>query len=441
MLQYEECARARAVEAALRNSQFKNRTDPAMGCEMATALPGATADGSTLFAHVGRRPADEGVALLWAAGRDYTAGESVQVRRITLPQVRRTNALIGVRTAGAWGCLHGVNEHGVAMGATPTHMRLRGEAPGLTGPDLVRLTLERASGAAQAVQTAADLISRHGQGPYAGCPPEDDHDNAFLIADRQEAYLLAACGGHWAVQQATSVRALNESCHLRQDWDRISPGLSSLAIERGWWPGDGSKLDFAGALARPDEADRRAYRWWGRATLLLEQQHGAVDHALMRRLLGETAPDEAAVPLTTTGLIAHLAPAESVPIAWCSFGPTGDALYFPLPVVAEPPPAFRTTGPEADGCPLWRRLTHERKDRPLTAEMRAALADLQGRFDQTASEFSAEALVLRKRGDEESLRRLAESFMQHNWERFKEAWEGVLAKEAAWETTCRMDAV
>ena len=85
----------------------------------------------------------------------------------------------------------------------------------------------------QAVQTVADLIGRHGQGAYAGCPPEDDHDNAFLIADRQEAYLLAACGGHWAVQQVAAVRALNESCHLRQDWDRISPGLSSLAIERG----------------------------------------------------------------------------------------------------------------------------------------------------------------------------------------------------------------
>ena len=135
-----------------------------MGSEMATALPAATLDGSALFAHNSHRPADEGQGLLWVAGRDHAAGESVRVDRLTLPQVRRTNALIGARAAGAWGCWHGVNEHGLAMGATPTHTRLRGEAPGLTGADLVRLTLERASGASQAVQTVADLISRHGQG-------------------------------------------------------------------------------------------------------------------------------------------------------------------------------------------------------------------------------------------------------------------------------------
>ena len=189
--------------------------------------------------------------------------------------------------------------------------------------------------------------------------------------------------------------ALNESCHLRQDWDRISPGLSSLAIERGWWPEDGSKLDFAGALAQHDEADRRAYRWWGQATLLLEQQRGAVNHVLLRRLLNEPTASETAGAVATAGLIAQVGPAaESVPLAWCSFGPPQSGLYLPLPVVAEPPEAFRLTGAEADGCALWRRMTRDRKDRPLAAETRAALAELQGRFDQVAGEFSAEAAAL-----------------------------------------------
>jgi hypothetical protein len=34
-----------------------------------------------------------------------------------------------------------------------------------------------------------------------------------------------------------------------QDWNRISPGLGQHAISQGWWPGDGSKLDFVGALS------------------------------------------------------------------------------------------------------------------------------------------------------------------------------------------------
>ena len=94
----------------------------------------------------------------------------MRVRRLTLPQVRRTHALLGLRPAGAWGCVHGVNEHGVAMGATPTFMRLRGEAAGLTGADVVRLTLERSSGARQAVDAATDLITATARGLAPAAP-------------------------------------------------------------------------------------------------------------------------------------------------------------------------------------------------------------------------------------------------------------------------------
>ncbi len=376
-------------------------------------------------------------ALFWSAGRDHAAGESVRVGRLTLPQVRRTNTLIGGRAAGAWGCWHGVNEHGLAMGATPTHTRLRDDAAGLTGADLVRLTLERSSTARQGVDAAAGLITRHGQGPYPGCPADEDHDNAFLIADAREAYLLAACGGHWAVQQVGSVRALNEVCHLGKDWDRISPGLADLAIGRGWWASDGSKLDFAGALAADGGAGRLGYGWWGRATMLLEQHSGAVDHALMRRLLGEPAPTHPSSPPTrAVGLAAQLGPdADGVPVAWCSFGPAVGGLYFPLPVVAEPPPTFRCDGSEDNGCPLWRLTAGEAPG----AAIRAVLAEVQAAFDQAAGEFAAEAAALRRRRDGEGLRRLAESFTQSNWERFEDAWEGLRGKEAAWETACRTD--
>ena len=99
--------------------------------------------------------------------------------------------------------------------------------------------------------------------------------------------------------------ALNEICHLRKDWDRISPGLADLAIQRGWQPEDGSKLDFSGAL-RPTAALALGYRWWGLATMLLEQQNGSVDHAVMRRLLGEPAADPEARPTATAGLVAQV---------------------------------------------------------------------------------------------------------------------------------------
>src|SRR5262249_26386454 len=157
----------------------------------------------------------------------------------------------------------GVNEHGVAMGLTPIRARLRSEQPGLTGTDLVRLCLERAGSTRQAVDLLTDLISRHGQG--GGDPGEPDH--AFLVADREEAFAAEAPGTRWAIQEVREVRAVASRSQIRQDWNRISRGLSDLAIARGWWPEDGSKLDFAAVVGQADPNDPAALRRWGRATV------------------------------------------------------------------------------------------------------------------------------------------------------------------------------
>src|SRR5438094_170150 len=91
---------------------------------------------------------------------------------------------------------------------------------------------------ARATANGRVLIGRHGQGsPEAG-------DCNLLITDAREGYLLAAAGSHWAVQEMQSVRAVTGICHLRQDWDRVSRGLSDIVLDRGWWPEDGSKIDF-----------------------------------------------------------------------------------------------------------------------------------------------------------------------------------------------------
>jgi hypothetical protein len=382
-----------------------------MGCDMATALPGATADGGALFGHGSTRPFGEGLALFRASARDYAPGEAVRAQHVAVPQARRTHGLLGVRPAGRWGLLFGVNEQGVAAGAAPTRGKLRLDAPGLTGTDLVRLALERAAGARQAVDAATDLATRHGQGAFPGCPSDDEHDSALLIADAQEAFLLTAYGRHWAVQQVGRVRAAGEVCCVRQDWDRIAPGLADVAIGRGWWPGDGSKLDFAGALAAPGPGDRAALRRWGVATVRLEEQSGAIDVGFLRRLLADLREDEAAAPSACAVAELH---AGAGPVLWCAFGPAGAGVYFPLAPEAEPPAAFLDDG-DGRGCAAWRRLT------AAAAARRAGLAELQAHFDQTAAEYAAEAAERRRLGDAAGLRRLAEAFMQHNAERLEAA--------------------
>ncbi len=420
-----------------------------MGSDMVVALSRATREGRTLFGHNSTRPLGEGQALCRVVGRSYARGETVLTTNLVLPQVARTHTVLGCQAGGSWGYQHGINQHGLALGTTPVHTKLQADGPGLTGPDLVRLGLERAASALQAVDVLTDLVTRYGQGGYAGCSAEEDHDNAFLITDAREAFVLEACGSYWGLQRVGEVRAVTDVCRLRQDWDRIARGLSALAIGKGWWPEDGSKLDFAGALAPSDVDGAPALRRWGRATLLLEEYSGQIDTPFLRRLLSDHHDGDTLLPSDTTlcqhaavgqneataaSLIAQLGPEEEpLPIAWCGFGPPCSTVYFPLFLNGDLPEAFQPENPRG-GCAVWRWMKGLRGPSKHQAEVREQLAGLQVRFDQEAHDFQAEAAILQHHGDADALHRLATSFMQHNLEAFASVCEefGEPVGKAAW---------
>lgn len=396
-----------------------------MANDMMVALARATLDGHTYFAHNCNQPCGECPTLVRRPGRDYAPGEMVERPWVHLPQARHVWSVLAGRLGTDWGYQHGVNEKGVAVGHTPIHTRLEAEAPGLSGPDLVRLALERATNACQAIEILTDLIGRYGQGCFAGV----GSDSAFLVADNQESCVLEASGRHWVVAEVRSVRAVTSACLLRQDWDRISRGLSDQAIAHGWWPADGCKLDFAGALGEVSVDHARNLRRWGQATLRLEQQSGHLDGAFLRELLRDQA--EMLAPEaqgrsdleTTASLLVRLGPAANeLPLCWYAFGVPASSIFFPLVPVADPPAAFTEGG--AQGSPLWRTLaewrTKSRRDPQLRATLHSGLASLQERLDEHLREFLPEANDLMRGGESEALRRLASSFMQYGYERFEE---------------------
>jgi dipeptidase len=399
-----------------------------MASDMVVALARVTADGHTLFGHNSNRPRGEGASLVRSVGRDHAPGEVVRTTHVTLPQARRTASVLGGRAGASWGYEHGMNDKGLAAGWTPIRTRLVNDAACLTGPDLVRLALERASTALQAVEVLTDLIGRHGQGAFIG-GGEDGPDAALLVADRREAYVLEAAGRHWALAAIGSVRAVSDACFLRQDWDRISRGLSDLAIHRGWWPEDGCKLDFAGAIGQPGADLAGALHRWGRATMQLEQHSGAIDGPFLRRLLREQAEvfspaEEPASEVETAAslIVRPGAGEEEIPLAWYAFGTPAMSVYLPVLPLADPPAAYGDAS--GAGSHLWRSLRnwHERgrRDGRWRAAVRSGLAGLQQQLDELTPEFVAEANLLHKRREAEGLRRLAQSFMQHTCERFEE---------------------
>jgi hypothetical protein len=397
-----------------------------MDSEMLAALPRAAADGQTLLAHHSRRPAGQAHTLTQQPGRDNAFGESALINGLRLPQPRRTHAVVGARAGRRWGLDHGLNEHGLAAGQVRYRSRLSAPAP-LAGPDLVRLALERCAGALQAVELVGDLIARHGQGE-AG-PDGRAADCALLLADRREAFLLVAAGGHWAVQEARQVRAAGAACHVRADWDRVSRGLADLVISRGWWPEDGSKIDFEGTVGAGGDLAPALLRW-GQTTRLLEEQNGRLDVGLLRRLLAELAG-------AAEGLLPHLPPPPpavewaglvawcgEVPVAWCSLGPADACVWLPLLPGGDLPAALT----EADG--LRRRAERlaalARCSDEAAAATRAGLAQIQHRLDNETRDFAADAAG--QRGDAAGLRRRAGLFMEHALERYDDAARALLAE-------------
>jgi secernin len=399
-----------------------------MASDMAVALARATLDRHTYFAHNSNRPRGEEPALVRTVGRDHAPGEKVRATHLLLPQVRHTYGVLAGRAGNVPGYQHGVNEKSVAAGCTPIRTRLLNDGPCLTGPDLVQLALERAATALQAVEVVTDLIGRYGQGPFVG-EGEENPDSAILIADCREAHVLEATGRHWALATIGSVRAVSNACFLHQDWDRISRGLSDLAIHRGWWPEDGCKLDFARAMGAPAANLAPAMRRWGQATMQLEQHSGTIDAAFLRRLL--RIQTEAVCPLegppgeieTASSLIVRLGPEPaSMPVAWYSFGPPSASVYLPLLPVADPPAAV---GGSSDADSALRRLLgiwydESRRNPRSRASLLSCLAELQQQLDELAHEFLTEAEGLYRRGQTDELRRLAETFMQHTCERVED---------------------
>lgn len=413
-----------------------------MGGDMIVALGRATIDGHTLFGHNCRLPANTALVLERSQGRSHAPDERLPLVRLTLPQARATLATLGLRIAGQWGYLHGVNVCGVAIGYSALRTRLASSEGGLLGTELVRLALERASSARQAVDLIGDLVSRHGQGSGDDQPA----DSAFLIVDGREAFTLETAGRYWAQQEVRQVRAMSEFCTIRQDWDKVAPGLAACAMEQGWRQDDGSKLDFAGAVAPELAQTGSPLRRWGRATLMLEEQNGHLDLPFFRRPLGdhyEGSDDEVdpilpgrGVPplclharspealMTGGSVVARVGSAmEKAMVAWCCPGPPCIGVYLPVLLQGELPEAMASGNAHTR---MRQLINHVGVNRSLWDLTRDSLGRLQARLDQEADEFIVEARNAGQRETEKELGRRASLFMQHIVEQFEETLAGLM---------------
>ena len=165
-------------------------------------LVSLTPDG-VLFGKNSDRDPNEAQIPRWYSSADDLAGD-VECTWISIPQVARTNAVVLSQPWWMWGAEMGANEHGVVIGNEAVFTTEPLGDPALLGMDLLRLALERAATAHEAVGVIVELLERHGQGgPCSHEKPGFSYHNSFLVADPAGAIVLETAGSHWAVEQVT----------------------------------------------------------------------------------------------------------------------------------------------------------------------------------------------------------------------------------------------
>lgn len=169
---------------------------------MCDTLVSLTPDG-VLFAKNSDRDPNEAQPLRWHPARTHDAGSRLRTTWAEIDQAGSTHAVLLSQPWWMWGAETGANEHGVVIGNEAVFTRRTGRGGGvLLGMDLVRLGLERAATARDAVQVVVTLLERHGQGGACSHEhPRFRYDNSYLLADPDGAFVLETAGRRWAVEE------------------------------------------------------------------------------------------------------------------------------------------------------------------------------------------------------------------------------------------------
>lgn len=244
-------------------------------CDTICVCPSFSKTGAMMLAKNSDRDPNEPHVVRYIPAQAYDELESLRCTYITIEQAQRTNAVLLLKPDWIWGAEMGVNEHGVAIGNEAVFTKIKQGGDALTGMDLLRLALERADSAKDALDVIISLLGEHGQGGNCGYAKDFRYDNSFLIADPHTAYVLETAGRNYAAFEVKDKAAIS---------NRLSIGTEH-AMRRGIEAGE----DFAKKYTEP-LFSHFAQGMARRIQSLCAVSQGAVDAAQLMRGLRTHAP-------------------------------------------------------------------------------------------------------------------------------------------------------
>ncbi len=260
-------------------------------CDTMVVRPEGTKSGALLFAKNSDREANEAQYLQHVAAADHAADENLACTYITIAQAAHTYSVLLSRPFWMWGAEMGTNEHGLIIGNEAVFSKIAPQKePALLGMDLVRLGLERAASAAEAVEVITDLLTRYGQGGNCAHLGQFEYHNSFLIADAHgEAFVLETVGRDWVVERVAHKRSISNTYTIGTTFEGASQSLLPLAIERGF-AREGEAFHFSDTFANRQRSNfaTGSARWCRTSELLNARPKN--DAAYMMGILRDHGP-------------------------------------------------------------------------------------------------------------------------------------------------------
>lgn len=279
-------------------------------CDTFTILANQSAVGAAVLAKNSDRPSFDSQPLACHRRKRFVAQEKLKLAYVTIDQALERFGTIGSSPYWCWGYETGINEFGVAIGNEAIYTKDLAEnadkekqgisvPKGLLGMELLRLGLERGKTARAALGVITDLIEKYGQWG-SGVPMKDtmegSYNNAFVIADGREAYVLETAGKRWAVKRVDNgYAAISNELSIRSDYTDRSSDLIEYAIGKDWWPVEKrERFDFAAAYIERKKPRQVSHIRVQRMKQLLRDgiiREGKVSLEWMKRILRDHYED------------------------------------------------------------------------------------------------------------------------------------------------------
>jgi len=456
--------------AAADAQQLRPDLGDRMPCDTWVALSDSTQSGVTILAKNSDRPLFDCQPLEFHARRSWADGAEVDLGRLKVPQVDETYASMGSSPYWCWGYEEGINEFGVAIGnegiwdkvlveQLQDHVRGEGPVAGPTGMDLMRLGLERAQTAQEALEVMTELLEEYGQfGSGIPTAPAQvgGYDNSFIIADPDEAWVLETAGSHWVARRFTGgTTSISNVPSIGADFDEISIDLVDTAVARGWWPEERAlAFDFLAAMgaespSNPGSGLRAVTRAECSARLLMEQAGAVTPRGMMDIARDRSSEPSIDLDQTASSCVAVLTHQDDAPpVFWWTPAVPSSGCYVPffvhgsgLPelITRAGPAGTRTVAPSrsppdrfSEDSYWWRfRELGDLVRRDYDERMplvRAAFDPLEADFEAGLADVVAEAAAMRRDGHVEEAARLLDAYTAHCFERVLPVLDELRAK-------------